>query len=63
MEREYGFEKLGAWQNSRNLVKKIYCFTKQFPPQEKFGEVCKSNGLSFLLYPNSKNTFLHLLNY
>jgi len=34
--REYGFEKLSVWQNSRNLVKQIYCHTKQLPSEEKF---------------------------
>ena len=36
MEREYSFEKLSVWQNSRNLVKQIYCHTKQLPSEEKF---------------------------
>jgi len=36
MEREYGFEKLSAWQNSRSLVKHIYCLTKELPPEERF---------------------------
>jgi len=35
--REYGFEKLSVWQNSRKLVKEIYCLTKQLPSEEKFG--------------------------
>ena len=34
--REYGFEKLSVWQNSRSLVKQIYCLTKQLPSEEKF---------------------------
>jgi four helix bundle protein len=37
MEREYSFEKLSVWQNSRSLVKQIYCLTKQLPSEEKFG--------------------------
>jgi four helix bundle protein len=36
MEREYGFEKLSAWQNSRSLVKQIYCLTKELPSEERF---------------------------
>ena len=35
--REYGFEKLSVWQNSRELVKQVYCLTKQLPSEEKFG--------------------------
>ena len=35
MEREYGFEKLSAWQNSRSLVKQIYCLTKELPSEER----------------------------
>ncbi len=35
MEREYGFEKLNAWQNSRSLVKQIYCLTKELPSEER----------------------------
>lgn len=37
MEREYSFEKLSVWQNSRSLLKQIYCLTKQLPSEEKFG--------------------------
>lgn len=37
MSRIYGFEKLHVWQNSRKLVKHIYCITKELPPQERFG--------------------------
>jgi len=36
MEREYGFEKLSAWQNSRSLVKQIYCLTKELPSEERY---------------------------
>jgi len=36
MKREYGFEKLSAWQNSRSLVKKNYCLTKELPSEERF---------------------------
>jgi four helix bundle protein len=35
--REYGFEKLSVWQNSRELVKQVYCLTKQLPSEERFG--------------------------
>ena len=34
--REYGFEKLSVWQNSRSLVKQIYCLTKELPSEERF---------------------------
>lgn len=37
MNRQYGFEKLSVWQNSRKLVKHIYCLTKDLPAEERFG--------------------------
>jgi len=37
MTRQYGFEKLSVWQNSRKLVKEIYCLTKALPTDEKYG--------------------------
>jgi four helix bundle protein len=37
MKRQYGFEKLSVWQNSRKLVKHIYSLTKGLPPEERFG--------------------------
>jgi four helix bundle protein len=37
MIREDGFEKLIVWQNARKLVKEIYCLTKSFPLEEKYG--------------------------
>ncbi|WP_158861638.1 four helix bundle protein [Lunatibacter salilacus] len=37
MKYRYGFEKLGVWQKSRELVKDIYLATNQFPSDEKFG--------------------------
>lgn len=39
MKREYGFEKLVVWQNTRRLVKDIYCLTKTFPSEERYGLV------------------------
>ena len=33
---QYGFEKLIVWQNSRELTRKIYLMTKNFPAEEKF---------------------------
>ena len=35
----YSFEKLHVWQNSRELTKKIYLYTKTYPAEEKFGLV------------------------
>lgn len=35
----YSFEKLGAWQQARILVSKIYNLTRIYPPEEKFGIV------------------------
>ncbi|HOY21037.1 MAG TPA: four helix bundle protein [Haliscomenobacter sp.] len=37
MAYTYGFEKLKVWQNSIALVKTIYCCTRNFPNEEKFG--------------------------
>ena len=37
MNRQYGFERLSVWQNSRKLVKDIYCLTKNLPTEERFG--------------------------
>ncbi len=37
MIRQYGFEKLSVWQNSRKLVKQVYCLTIGLPKEEKFG--------------------------
>lgn len=33
----YSYEKLVVWQKSRNLVKQIYCYTRDFPDREKYG--------------------------
>lgn len=35
--KRYSFEKLEAWQLSRQLVHEIYQITKSFPSSEKFG--------------------------
>ena len=35
--KEYSFEKLEVWQNSRVLVKEIFLLTKHFPDYEKYG--------------------------
>jgi four helix bundle protein len=35
----YSFEKLGAWQQARLLVIKIYNLTRNYPQEEKFGIV------------------------
>ena len=37
MQHTYSFEKLEVWQNSRQLVKKIYNLTSNFPNEETFG--------------------------
>ena len=34
---QYQFEKLGAWQKSRSLIKFIYLDTRNFPKSELFG--------------------------
>lgn|SRR5690606_286122 len=35
--KQYYFERLDVWQNSRVFVKEIYLITRQFPEEEKFG--------------------------
>ncbi|HMU46608.1 MAG TPA: four helix bundle protein [Chitinophagaceae bacterium] len=35
----YSFEKLGVWQDARELVKYIYSLTSALPIEEKFGIV------------------------
>lgn len=37
MIRQYGFEKLSVWQNSRKLVKEVYMLTKKLPTEERYG--------------------------
>jgi len=32
----YSFEKLEVWQDARNLVKKVYTLTKNYPNEERF---------------------------
>ncbi len=36
MEYQFPFEKLRVWQNSRELVSKIYSITSAFPKEEKY---------------------------
>ena len=33
----FGFEKLSAWQDSKNLIVKVYEITRIFPTEEKYG--------------------------
>jgi four helix bundle protein len=35
--KEFYFEKLEVWQESRSFVKEIYLITKSFPNEENFG--------------------------
>jgi four helix bundle protein len=35
--KQYAFEKLEVWQDSKSLVKRIYKITKNFPDDEKYG--------------------------
>lgn len=37
MIRQYSFEKLNVWQNSRLLVMEIYSLAKSLPSDERFG--------------------------
>lgn len=37
MIRQYGYEKLSVWQNSRKLVKEVYMLTKKLPAEERYG--------------------------
>jgi len=34
---KYSFEKLEVWQDARELTKMVYCITKGFPDDERFG--------------------------
>jgi four helix bundle protein len=38
-QHQFGFEKLVVWQLSRELTKKVYQITNNFPENEKFGLV------------------------
>ncbi len=37
MNKEYSFERLGVWQDSRELVKLVYALTIDFPKFELYG--------------------------
>lgn len=37
MAYTFSFEKLNVWIDSKELVKKIYLITREFPSEEKFG--------------------------
>lgn len=37
MSYVFSFEKLEVWIDSRDLIRKIYLITKEFPSDEKFG--------------------------
>lgn len=37
--RKFYFERLGVWQDSRNLVTAIYKVTNEFPTEEKYGMI------------------------
>ena len=37
MTRQYGFEKLSVWQNSRTLVKEVHMLAKKLPTEERYG--------------------------
>jgi four helix bundle protein len=41
--REFPFEKLRVWQESRQLVKDIYGLTRDFPKSEVYGLVSQLN--------------------
>ena len=35
--KQFYFERLDVWQNSRIFIKEIYLITQEFPSEEKFG--------------------------
>ena len=35
--KQYTFEKLDVWQDSRKLIKRVYQITQSFPVEEKYG--------------------------
>jgi len=49
---QFSFEKLTAWQLSRNFVKKIYQVTAEFPEEEKYGLVSQLRRASISISSN-----------
>jgi len=37
LKRQYGYEKLEVWHDSRQLVKDVYLLTKKIPESERYG--------------------------
>lgn len=50
--KEFYFEKLDAWQESRQLVKEVYEITTHFPLEEKFGLVSQIRRASLSISAN-----------
>ncbi|WP_009962074.1 four helix bundle protein [Verrucomicrobium spinosum] len=44
--KQFPFEKLGVWQDSRSLITEIYRLTRTFPKTEAFGLVSQLNRAS-----------------
>lgn len=43
VSRQFPFEKLGVWQDSRGLITEVYRLTRTFPKSEAFGLVSQLN--------------------
>lgn len=50
--KEFYFEKLDVWQESRQLVKEVYEITTHFPLEEKFGLVSQIRRASLSISAN-----------
>jgi len=66
--QRHNFKKLKIWQESMNLVKETYSFTKSFPDYEKFSLVtqltrCAVSIPSNIAEGTSKSTLKHFKTY
>ncbi|MFK7972569.1 MAG: four helix bundle protein [Bacteroidia bacterium] len=62
------FQNLRVWQDSMELVKEVYAFAKQLPPEEKFGlksQMCRAavSIPSNIAEGSAKNSDAHLRTY
>lgn len=50
--REYYFERLDVWKESRFFIKEIYLMTNNFPSEEKFGLISQIRRASLSIAAN-----------
>lgn len=50
--REFYFEKLDVWKDSRSFIKDIYILTNKFPSDEKFGIISQIRRASLSISAN-----------